>query len=162
MNNLSQATFVISLDVELYWGMRDVVSLNNYQKQLEGVRQAIPALLELFAKYKIHATWATVGFLYYADIDQLQKNIPQQLPSYDQPKLDPYQYINTLKQENNQQLHFCPDLIELVKQYAGQEIGTHTFSHYYCLETGQTQAQFKADLNAAIATAKKLTLAQPV
>lgn len=155
MNNLSQATFVISLDVELYWGMRDVVSLNDYQKQLEGVRQAIPALLELFAKYKIHATWATVGFLYYADINQLQKNIPQQLPSYDQATLDPYQYINTLKQENSQKLHFCPDLIELVKQYAGQEIGTHTFSHYYCLETGQTQAQFKADLKAAIATAKE-------
>lgn len=158
MKNLSLGTLVISLDLELYWGMRDIISLDDYHQHLEGVRQAIPAILELFEKYQIHATWATVGFLYYADIEQLQKNIPAQLPSYDQLQLDPYQYINTLKKEDNQQLHFCPDLIELIKQHAGQEIGTHTFSHYYCLETGQTQAQFKADLHAAIATAEKANL----
>lgn len=158
MNILSPGTLVISLDLELYWGMRDVISLDDYQKHLVGVRQAIPAILELFKKYKIHATWATVGFLYYADLEELQENIPAQLPSYDRSQFDPYQYINTLKKEDNQQLHFCPDLIELVKQHAGQEIGTHTFSHYYCLETGQTQAQFKADLQAAIAIAEKANL----
>ncbi|MEO0013211.1 MAG: hypothetical protein RLZZ535_1600 [Cyanobacteriota bacterium] len=158
MKSLPLGTLVISLDLELYWGMRDIISIDNYQKHLQGVRQAIPAILELFKRYKIQATWATVGFLYYADIEQLQKNIPAQLPSYDQSQLDPYQYINTLKKEDNQHLHFCPDLIELMKQYAGQEIGTHTFSHYYCLETGQTQAQFKADLHAAIAIAEKANL----
>jgi hypothetical protein len=30
------------------------------------------------------------------------------------------------------------------------EIGSHTFSHYYCLETGQDDAQFKADLEASV------------
>jgi peptidoglycan/xylan/chitin deacetylase (PgdA/CDA1 family) len=158
MHNSSSGTLVISLDLELYWGMRDIISLNDYQKHLQGVHQAIPAILELFKKYKIHATWATVGFLYCVDIEQLQKNIPSQLPSYTRSEFDPYQYINTLKEEDNLQLHFCPDLIELIKEYAGQEIGTHTFSHYYCLETGQTPAQFKADLNAAIAIAKKANL----
>jgi hypothetical protein len=68
MNMLSLGTLVISLDLELYWGMRDVISIDDYQKHLVGVRQAIPAILELFEKYKIHATWATVGFLYYADM----------------------------------------------------------------------------------------------
>jgi peptidoglycan/xylan/chitin deacetylase (PgdA/CDA1 family) len=155
MHNLSSGTLVISLDLELYWGMRDIISINDYQKHLQGVHQAIPAILELFKKYKIHATWATVGFLYCADIEQLQKNIPSQLPSYTRSEFDPYQYIDTLKEEDNLQLHFCPELIELIKEYAGQEIGTHTFSHYYCLETGQTQAQFKADLEAAIAIAEK-------
>ena len=96
MNNLSLGTLVISLDLELYWGMRDIISIDNYQKHLQGVRQAISAILELYKRYKIQATWATVGCLYYADIEQLQKNIPAQLPSYDQAQLDPYQYINTL------------------------------------------------------------------
>jgi peptidoglycan/xylan/chitin deacetylase (PgdA/CDA1 family) len=155
MNNSTQGTLAISLDLELYWGMHDVVSIDNYRKNLQGVRQALPAILELFKKYQIHATWAAVGFLYYADVEQLQKDIPQQLPGYDKSDLDPYQYINTLEKESNQQLHFCPDLIELIKQYSGQEIATHTFSHYYCLETGQTQEQFKADLQAAIAVAEK-------
>jgi peptidoglycan/xylan/chitin deacetylase (PgdA/CDA1 family) len=158
MNNSSLGTLTISLDLELYWGMRDIISIDNYRKNLQGVRQALPAILELFKKYQIHATWAAVGFLYYADVEQLQKNIPRQLPSYDKPALDPYQYINTLEKESNQQLHFCPDLIELIKQYSGQEIATHTFSHYYCLETGQTQEQFKADLQAATATAKKANI----
>jgi hypothetical protein len=36
----------------------------------------------------------------------------------------------------------------------GQEIGTHTFSHYYCLEPGQQPEQFEDDLKAAIAVSK--------
>ena len=42
----------------------------------------------------------------------------------------------------------------------GQEIGSHTFSHYYCREKGQTAAQFAADMTAAkaIAAAKGLPL----
>ena len=31
----------------------------------------------------------------------------------------------------------------------GQEIGSHSFSHYYCLEKGQTKEDFKEDLIAA-------------
>jgi hypothetical protein len=34
--------------------------------------------------------------------------------------------------------------------YDNQEIGTHTFSHYYCLEKGQTLETFRQDLRAAI------------
>ena len=50
MNNLSLGTLVISLDLELYWGMRDVISINDYQKHLQGDRQAIPAKLELLKR----------------------------------------------------------------------------------------------------------------
>lgn len=153
--SISPGALVISLDLELYWGMRDIISVENYEKNLQGVRQALPAILELFERYKIHATWATVGFLYYSDVKQLQRNLPQALPSYQKEELSPLKYIRNLDQEDNKQLHFCPDLIELIKQCPGQEIGTHTFSHYYCLEKGQTQTQFKADLNAAIKVAKK-------
>ncbi len=158
MTNLTSGTLVISLDLELYWGMRDVIALHNYKKNLKGVRQAIPAILDLFEKYQIHATWATVGFLYYDDVKQLKKNIPSQRPLYDRENLSPYRYIDNLE-DCDRQLHFCPDLIELIKQYSGQEIGTHTFSHYYCLETGQTQVEFKADLDAAIKTAKQAKVA---
>ena len=159
MNNSFQGTLTISLDLELYWGMRDIVSINDYQLHLTGVRQAIPAILELFDRYNIHATWATVGFLFYSDFLQLQANLPQQQPSYQNPELSPYEYIKNLEKNNFSHLHFCPDLIESISQYSGQEIGTHTFSHYYCLETGQTQAEFKADLMAAIDAGKKSNIA---
>ena len=38
-----------------------------------------------------------------------------------------------------------------IAETSGQEIATHTFSHYYCLEAGQTEKAFEADLQAAAA-----------
>lgn len=150
----SKGTLVISLDFELYWGMRDEVRASVIENYLQGTYQAIPAILELFAKYEIAATWAVVGFLYYENSSKLQANLPTSLPRYKDSALSPYEYLkhegDTLKQE----LHFCPQLIESISRYPRQELGTHTFSHYYCLEPGQTERQFEADLQAAIAIAK--------
>jgi hypothetical protein len=42
-----------------------------------------------------------------------------------------------------------------VQRRPGQEIATHTFSHYYCLEEGQTPDQFRADIDAAVAVAAR-------
>jgi hypothetical protein len=156
---LKPGTLTISLDFELYWGMRDVISLADYQQHLVGVVQAIPAILELFKQHKIHATWATVGFLYFANSQQLIANFPPHLPNYDLAELSPYHYLKNLNQALEPKLHFSPELIELIKTYSGQEIGTHTFSHYYCLEAGQTEQQFKADLDAAILTACQTNIA---
>ena len=157
MNNLSPGTLVISLDLEFYWGMRDVVSLNDYRQNLAGVRRAISAMLELFTEYEIHATWATLGFLYYENFEQLKDNLPKQLPSYSKEGLSPYKYFNT-SSSPELELHFCPETIATIARCSGQEIATHTFSHYYCLEAGQTQAEFAADLEAAIAVAKKMNI----
>ena len=51
--------------------------------------------------------------------------------------------------------HFAPALIEQIKKTPGQEIGTHTFSHFYTLEKNTTIGQFKNDLRSAIAIAKE-------
>jgi peptidoglycan/xylan/chitin deacetylase (PgdA/CDA1 family) len=55
-------------------------------------------------------------------------------------------------------LHYAPSLIWMIKSFPGQEIGTHTFYHYYCLETGQDADTFRADLAAAVRVAKKFGL----
>ncbi|MEL7408625.1 MAG: polysaccharide deacetylase family protein, partial [Cyanobacteria bacterium J06558_2] len=157
MLNFSPGALVISLDLELYWGMRDVISLENYRENLEGVYRAVPEILNLFNTYNIHATWATVGFLYAQNSSELKQKLPAQLPGYHQTELNPYNYLNELEAEDNH-LHFAPDLIDLIKQYPGQEIGTHTFSHYYCLEPGQTQGEFAVDLAAAISMAQQADL----
>ena len=44
-------------------------------------------------------------------------------------------------------------MIEKIASTPGQEIGSHTFSHYYCREAGQTVEQFRADMLAAKAIA---------
>ena len=54
-------TLIVSLDFELFWGMLDCSTLEAYQDHVLGGRKAIPQLLQIFEKYGIHATWATVG-----------------------------------------------------------------------------------------------------
>ena len=157
-NNQYPGCLTISLDFELYWGMRDHIELESYHNHLQGVYQAIPTILDLFKEYQIRATWAVVGFLYFQNIQQLKANLPQYLPSYKNSNLSPYTYINQLVDIKELQFHFSSELIDLIKQYPGQEIGTHTFSHYYCLEEGQTEVEFQADLASAIAIAQQNNL----
>jgi peptidoglycan/xylan/chitin deacetylase (PgdA/CDA1 family) len=145
---------VISLDFELLWGLRDLFPPDGgcYRRNLLGVREAIPRLLDLFAEFEIAATWATVGFLFAASRRELESYRPAVLPDYTDSGLSPYvQPIGDGEQDDP--LHFAPSLIEAIRQRPRQEIGTHTYSHYYCLEPGQTRDAFAADLASALAIA---------
>lgn len=146
---------VISLDFELYWGLKDKRSLQEYGKNITGVRKAIPAMLELFARYNIHATWATVGLLFAEDKSELESFSPQIKPEYTNSTLSPYPtFIHVGEDEDSDPYHYGKSLIRTIKMYPGQELGTHTFSHYYCLEHGQSEQAFLADLKSAVKIAK--------
>jgi len=135
-NNHSQApaAFIISLDFELRWGARDVKIGTQYRKNLLGVRRVVPALLAAFAEYGIHATWATVGFLLFSNRTELLASLPEQRASYDDLRLSPYQDMQAVGlDEEEDPLHFGRSLINQIRAHPGQEIATHTFSHYYCL-----------------------------
>jgi peptidoglycan/xylan/chitin deacetylase (PgdA/CDA1 family) len=150
-------TFVISLDFELHWGVRDHLRVEDYTENLLGVRQAIPAMLALFSELEIHATWATVGFLFFENIDELLAAIPDELPKYSDPRLDPYGTLSELgRGEADDPFHYAPSLIRLIQATPGQEIATHTFSHYYANEPGPGLGAFRSDIRAAIAAGKRL------
>lgn len=153
--------FVLSLDFELFWGVRDKRTISNYGENIKGVHQVIPRLLELFHSYNIGATFSTVGFLFFENKADLLSHIPSQLPTYDHLNYSPYLgYFDRI--ENNAQediYHFAPQLIQLIQKYPKHEIGSHTFSHYYCLEKGQTKEQFQADMRMAIEVAQKYNIA---
>ena len=157
---MEKGYFVISLDFEIYWGVRDIIEISEYRDNLLGVRKAIPAMLDLFAKYNITTTFATVGLLFFNDKNELLNGLPCKIPKYSNKKLSPYEgHFNTIGQnEKEDQFHFAPSLIDKIQQ-SGQEIGCHTFSHYYCLEEGQTIEDFKADLQAAKRVAEKRGIA---
>ncbi|MNF23026.1 Polysaccharide deacetylase [compost metagenome] len=150
---MPEGIFTVSLDFELYWGVRDKRSIEQYRRNLLGVRQAVPAMLGVFREHDVHATWAAVGFLFFDSRENLTQNLPHLLPSYAQNVLSPYPYIQS-SDCLEAAYHFAPDLLDMIAACAGQEIGTHTFSHYYCLEQGQTLEQFAADISAAVATAR--------
>lgn len=153
--------FVISLDFEIYWGVRDIVSIEGYKENLLGVRRAIPAMLELFRKYNINATFATVGLLFFENKNEMLAGLPYKIPKYVNKDLSPYEgHFDTVgNNETVDPFHFAPSLIQMVKDQ-GQEMGCHTFSHYYCLEEGQTIEDFKEDLDAArrVAAKKGITM----
>lgn len=151
-------TLIVSLDFELFWGMLDKCALEDYQDNVLGGREAIPQLLKLFRKYDIHATWATVGFLFAENYDELASFFPEKAlrPAYENEKLDPYgEFVRIGDSEEEAPCFYAPSLIRLVSETPGQEIGSHTFSHYYCREKGQTVRQFAADMDAAKAIAER-------
>ena len=145
--------FVVSFDFELHWGVRDHMPANGaYRQNLLGSRVVIPRLLELFERYEISATWATVGLLFASSRDEANRFRPSVLPTYSNLDLDPYREP-TGNDENEDPLHYAASLIEKIQRTPGQEIATHTFSHYYCLEPGQTAQAFEADLQSGVAIA---------
>ena len=145
--------FVISLDFELHWGVRDHEPPHGpYRPNLLGARKAIPRLLQLFDRYGVSATWAIVGFLFAGSREERRKFEPALRPCYYDQALDAYAEP-TGEGEEDDPLHYAPSLIEQIRRCPHQEIGTHTFSHFYCREPGQTIEAFQADLNSATAIA---------
>lgn len=147
-------TLIVSLDFELFWGMLDVCPLEKYQDNVLGGRKAIPQLLELFQKHGIHATWAAVGFLFAENYEEVRRYFPENKPGYANEKLNAYrEFAKIGKNEQEAPCFYAPSLLEKIAAVPGQEIGSHTFSHYYCREAGQTPEQFAEDLAAAKAIA---------
>ncbi len=148
---------IVSLDFELLWGVLDFDSPDEYKPNVLGGRKAIPRLLELFEKYDIHATWATVGFMFAENNEEAKKYFPDEnsLPTYDNKKLSPYHsFGEKAGRDGDSDCYYAPEIIKLISETKGQEIGTHTFSHFYCRESGQTVQQFEADMLSAINIAK--------
>lgn len=146
---------VVSLDFELHWGSRDRVrpgtpGASTYLR----TRDVVPRLAALFAARGIRVTWATVGFLFARSRGELDEVTPERRPRYRRPELDPYaEPVGA--DEGEDPLHLAASLVDLVAATPGQEIGSHTFSHFYCLEQGQDEHAFRADLAAAQALAAR-------
>jgi peptidoglycan/xylan/chitin deacetylase (PgdA/CDA1 family) len=155
-NRFCSGALVISLDFELHWGVLDSRPLEEYRENILGVRRGVPTLLELFRRYRIHATWATVGFLFCRTREELLAATPTTRPNYHDRRLCPYQTIAEIgDDERDDPFHYAPSLIAMIRRDPFQEIASHTFSHYYCLEPGQDRAVFEVDLRASIAVARR-------
>lgn len=156
--NITHGYFVISLDFELFWGVQDKYSFEEYGDNVRGVWTVIPRLLALFEKYNIQATFATVGAMMAKDFKELSTYIPSVKPDYTRIELSPYgEFLSKLNPENAE-LYFGKPLVDMVAKNPNHQIGTHTFSHYYCLEDGQNRISFEEDLNAALQIAKAADL----
>lgn len=141
---------VISLDFELLWGIFDVVDFSAKKEYFLNTRKVIPEILELFDRYDIHCTWAVVGMLFHENWESWERSIPSEIPTYKQNRLSPYLFAEKNKGAIPGEMCFAPELIRLIQSTSNQEIASHTYSHYYCEEEGQTPDQFKKDLEQAV------------
>ncbi len=147
---MSEPTLIVSLDFELFWGMQDVSALEDYEANILGGKAAIPRMLALFERHGIHVTWATVGYLFGRNEAQLRRYFPGDLPGYENPERSCYRCFGSIgTDEASAPCYYGRNLIDRIAAVPGQELGSHTFSHYYCREKGQTPGQFRADLDAA-------------
>lgn len=142
--------FVISLDFELLYGLSDQPNQRKQRERVVGGRLAAEKILKLFSQHNIHATWAMVGMLMARNKEELQHFLPTQHPAYDVFNHD----LSTVgENETDDPLHYACNLMQKICDTPNQEIGSHTFSHYFCLAEGQDAADFEHDLLAAIAIA---------
>ncbi len=150
-------SFIFSFDFELMWGVRDHRSTGDYGDAVLGGREAIPAILALFEEFEISATWATVGFLFAKSKQDILENMPETLPDYDDPRLSPYNVLDEEvgEDEDRDPYHYAPSIIDQIRAVDGQEIATHTFSHFYPLEAGATMEAFRSDLLSSMQIARQ-------
>ncbi len=98
---MENGKFVISLDFELLWGMRDKKTVESYGENLKNVNAVIPRLLKTFRKSEVKATFSTVGFLFFESIAELVAEIPEKKPSYTKSNLSPYNgHIETIEDQH--------------------------------------------------------------
>lgn len=149
--------FSVSLDFELHWGSFETKRILDEETQLHflNTRAAIPEMLSIFKEYEIHVTWATVGMLYRNNSKEWEDNKPALVPTFKNPDVSAYEWVNKNGfNGDNDPSHFAPEFIDMIKSTPFQEIGTHTYAHYFCLEEGQTKEQFREDIKMACELAK--------
>jgi hypothetical protein len=155
MITLNQPLFVISLDFEKMWGVFDKRTINTYGGNIANVDLVIARMLALFEKYDIHCTWATVGMLFHQDIQSCKKRYPTVLPGYKNSKFSSYYHLNEISSDSFNIYYSGADSIKLIRDIPNQEIATHTYSHFYCLEDGSIDEAFSEDLEMAINVSKE-------
>lgn len=143
--------FVISLDFEMLYGLNNLPNQELQKQNVLGGRKAIGKILENFRNYNIHATWATVGMIMASDKTELLNYLPVKKPHY--PKTN-YNMDLIGNDEHSDPYHFGCSLINDILKVPYQEIGSHTFSHYFCLKEGQSILEFEADLASAFKMAE--------
>lgn len=141
------SAFVISLDFELFWGVSDSRSIENYRRNIEGSLVAIPRMLEMFQRYQLKVTWAVVGMAICRDFSQWQEVRPSFPPGYIRKECSNYSIANLAREYPH--LFFARPTVERILEIESQELATHTYSHFYCGEMGASPEQFAADLDCA-------------
>lgn len=128
---MSKGAVVISLDCELAWGIRHTRDLVNYADALGKTRDVIKALLEVFDKYHISATWAVVGHLMLDHATATGGRMHPEMPR-PQSLSGPVDWYDGVPEGDvdTEPFYYAPDVMDMILSCpTTQELACHTFSH---------------------------------
>lgn len=141
--------FIISLDYELFWGLSgwNEVQLSSYRRNIENANKALRNIVLLLKKYDIKASIAFVGAMNNDSMKGYAEENKGYVPKYNDKK---FAAINSVIpyviKEKRYDWLFSSDMIDWLKTNSNIELATHTYSHFYCLEDGTNEDNFKEDL----------------
>ena len=144
---MSHGKFVISLDFEMFWGVEDTQSIAGYGRNVQGEWQAIPRMLARFRAHGVRATWATVGAIMCRDYREWRTRRRPGTRTAAAPGACADLEDALVRQHPT--LFFARPLVERILATDGQELATHTYSHFYCRDKGATPEGFVDDLARA-------------
>ena len=149
---------VISLDFELFWGLAvwDKSQLLSYRHNIEGALNALSKIVGTLGSHNMKCTIGVVGAMACSSSEDFLMEAPALRPKYTDPAFSSYESLLPLIGTTfDRNLFFVPETISRLVENPLIEIGSHTFSHYYCLEDGQTIDQFETDIATAVKSAEK-------
>lgn len=86
----------------------------------------------------------------------MKQHFPKKLPQYHNRQLSTYQHFDSIGNSYaDDPYHFGEHLVDIILAAPGHEMATHTFSHYYCLQKGQSPEEFSQDLEMAATVARQ-------
>lgn len=149
--------FVVSLDFELIWGTLDLPSHRRFMSLCRIERdEVLGRLLDLFAEFKVSATWCTVGHLF---LDRCGGGCGRRHPelirssAWDAIRLD----RDPGTSEQHAPVFYGRKLVEQIRDCrVPQEIGSHSFSHVLFGDSACSRATAESELEAVVSAAKQL------
>jgi hypothetical protein len=152
---LDRGAFVVSIDTELAWGEAHRRDGSEGRHHFDAERQVIDAVLDVFARHGIAATWAIVGHLFLdACRDDGHGPHPELVPpdydwlDDDWLAVDP---CSTLAEAPH---WYGSDIVDAVLRCpVPQEVGSHSFTHVIVDDPACTPEVFGSELAAAAGVA---------
>lgn len=142
--------FTLSLDTELAWGLFDTDGVERYYEAYEETPRVVRALVDLFDRHGISATWALVAHLLEDCRGPAGHRVPTPPPDW----LDRARSLPCRTGVEDRYWH-APELLSAIRSAAvDQEVALHGYSHLRLDEEACSRAAARVEVAAAVEAAR--------
>lgn len=151
-----RASFVLSLDTELIWGVFHQLTPSRFEAQFPDIRATIGAILALLERHEISATWAVVGHLFLERCERDESGVAHLDLIHPRQSFWPEDWYSRDPCSDRARAHlwYGADILEMIQAArVAQEIGSHSFAHPRYGDPLLTREAAASDLDACLAAA---------